>query len=231
MSNPAIGVTAPLLASAVAVNCRLGNNARGLLGATLTAGAYLDLLNKHELYLDGVRFLAMALPRRLAVWWGCLCVWQTERTELSRELSAALQAAVRWVVDPSEENRRAAEGPAQPDDFETAESCLAMAAHWSGGSMLPPGLPVVPPAEILTGKLVGGAILLAATQRGPSETHKLLRQSLSIGRDVARGNQLWTEYDLSLMEAQEAQQTQFGTRQETATLPVESTTITVPASV
>jgi hypothetical protein len=221
----------PLMAVDVAAKFRLLSTARRLLVPELTARGFLDLLIERELYVDALRLLALALPRRLAVWWGCLCVWQSFREKLPQDVVAALEAAVRWVLDPSEQNRRAAEEPGKSGDFETAASCLAMAAHWSGGSMLPPGLPVVPPAEILTGKLIGGAVLLAALQHGTGEYRRLIRQFLAIGHDIARGRLLWTELDLSAPEPSEAQTGGVLAPDQTEGIQVGSSTVLTPASV
>jgi len=185
----------PLSARSVAAGCRLDKKAKELLRDELTARAYFELLCERELFLDAIRFLSRALPKRLGVWWGCLCAWHVAGPDSPPEVLAALRAAVRWVLEPSEENRRAAEGPGQAGDFETAASCLAMAAHWSGGSMLPPHLPVVPPPEDLTGKLVGGAIQRAALKRGYAEVRRHYREFLAMGSEIARGRDLWAEFD------------------------------------
>ena len=35
---------------------------------------FLDALIAHERFADAIHFLAHAIPKREAVWWGCLCI-------------------------------------------------------------------------------------------------------------------------------------------------------------
>jgi hypothetical protein len=179
----------PVSCRTAAEICRdldLQDPARRLLSPDLTPRQFFERLVEQQEYADAVRFLAHALPKRLAVWWGCLCVWHVYRLEPPESVAAALDAALAWVLDPSEEHRRAAEAPAMVAELKSPAGCLAMAACWSGGSMAPPDLPVVPTPPDLTARLVGGAVLLAAAQRAP-RLDAFYQQFLALGRDVARG--------------------------------------------
>src|SRR5690242_6911001 len=111
----------------------LGDDAKALLAPGLKPPAYLDRLLQKGLVKDALSFVAAWLPAREAVWWGCLCAWHHGRPKPSDKEAAALRAALRWVHEPSEENRRAAKaagdavgGPATP------AGALALAAAWSG---------------------------------------------------------------------------------------------------
>jgi hypothetical protein len=84
-----------------------------LLRDAMDPGEYLDALTEQRLYRDALQFVAHLLPPRFAVWWGCLCAWHAARPEPPSVVAEALHAAVRWVLDPSEANRRAAEAPGQ----------------------------------------------------------------------------------------------------------------------
>lgn len=139
-----------------------------------------------------MRFLAHALPRRTAIWWGCLCLWQVARPEPAEAMRAALAVAVRWVQEPSEDNRRAADAPARAAGLGTAARCLAKAVFWSGGSLAPPHFPPVVPKPFLTAKAVAGAVLLAAAHSGPADVRRLRRREfLAVGREVAVGKVPW----------------------------------------
>jgi hypothetical protein len=83
--------------------------------------------------------------------------------------AAAVQAAERWVADPSEANRRAAQAASEAAGLGTPAGCAAMAAFWSGGSLAPPEAPVVPPGEILTAHGSAGPVMLAAVLTEPQK--------------------------------------------------------------
>ena len=72
----------------------------------LTAPQFFDRLVDQECYPDAIRFLAHALPKRQAVWWGSLCLWHVYRPAPPAAVADILQAAVRWVQEPMEERRR-----------------------------------------------------------------------------------------------------------------------------
>src|SRR5262249_59462974 len=137
-------------ALAVLARVRLEPQAAALLTAQHTPAQFVALLVEHGHAADAARFAAFALPRRRAVGWACRCVRQTLAPEAPGW--AAIQAAQRWASEPTEENRRSALAAAEGAGFGTAAGCCAAAAFWSGGSMAPAGLPLVPPAgHLLTG--------------------------------------------------------------------------------
>src|SRR5262249_60276058 len=84
-----------------------------------------------------------------------------------RSATDAVAAAEAWVYKPTEENRRAAMSKAQATQFDTPCAWAAVAAFWSGGSMAPPDVPVVPPPPFLIGRAVSGAVMRAAVT-GPA---------------------------------------------------------------
>src|SRR6266849_9173500 len=129
-------------AEAIAVHIRLSRDAAQLLRPELTPQAFFEMLVEREKDTDALRFLAHCLPKRRAVWWGCLCLWRTHGPEPAVKSSpiagpeaVALAAAARWVKQPWEENRLRAETPGREAGLKTAAGCLAMASFWSGGSM------------------------------------------------------------------------------------------------
>jgi hypothetical protein len=171
----------------------VGDEAKKLLRDGLTPRQYLDLLIEKQQFVDAVRFLAHALPKREGVWWACLSVRGGLGTALPAPQTAAVQAAERWVADPSEANRRAAETVANAAEPATPGGCTAMAAFWSGGSLAPANLPVVPPGETLTAHGVASAILLTAVASEPQKAPEKHRKFLAQGIEVANGLQRWKE--------------------------------------
>jgi hypothetical protein len=164
-----------------------------LLGAEMSPTDYFAILRERRMFADALRFLAHAFPKRVAVWWGCLCVWSVNREAPGEPFEAALRAAVGWVLDPSEENRRAAEKPGKAAGLGDPAGGLATAVFLSGGSMTPPELPAVPPPEHMTGKVVGGAVLLAAVKYDASRQRDNYRAFAALGADVLQGQNLWTD--------------------------------------
>src|SRR5262249_8807816 len=134
-----------------------------------------------------VSFLARALGRREAVWWACRCVGLVVSDKDRQEERAALEAACAGAAAPAEDNRRLAAAGAPAAGYARPAGCAAVAVFWSGGSLAPPGLPVVPPAEHLLPGAVANGILLAAVRHDPDKAEEKYRRFLALGKDVAEG--------------------------------------------
>jgi hypothetical protein len=184
---------APRTAADVCQSFEPGQDARGLLRDEMTPKAYFSLLVQKELYDAAVQFTARWLSKREAVWWGCLCAWDRKRPEPPEAIDGALGAAVRWVLEPSEENRRAARAAGKEAGAGTAAGSLALAAFYSEGSISYPDLPEVAPPSDLTARTVAIAVGLAARQGSPSEKDDRRRQFLQMGLEVALGKNPWDE--------------------------------------
>jgi hypothetical protein len=99
---------------------------------------------------------AYLLPRREAVWWGCLSA-RTLLSEVLQGESVALQAAETWVQQPTEENRRTALDIGTVGDRNAPLTWLALAAGWSSGTFSPTPIPVPP---YMTSRAVRVSLLL-----------------------------------------------------------------------
>lgn len=154
--------------------------------------AFFETLAQQRLWPDAVKVLAHLMDKRHAVWWGCLCCWPSERPEPKPANAKALHVTVAWVCDPSEPNRQACGAAGGTVGMGEAAGCLATAAFVSGGSMLPPNLPVVPPPPHLTGQVVASAVLLAAAASSSTDPDSLYHELLELGRAVAAGRFPWT---------------------------------------
>lgn len=175
-------------ATVIAQLIELEDAARALLIESHTPLAYIQLLQKEKHYSDAIRFLAMALPKREAVWWACVATRIMLIKDASAQEIATLSAAEAWVYQPTEEKRRQAMAYAEAAEFKTAASWAATAAFWSAGSMAPPDAPVVPPGPDLTAKAVTGAVMIAASYTAdPSKIDATYTKLLSMGLDVANG--------------------------------------------
>jgi hypothetical protein len=178
-------------AAEVCVHARLGPEALLLLRKDQTPRQFLELLLRTEKFSEAIRFLAFGLPRREAIWWGCLGVLHERGDRLLPPGEArALQAAVRWVIEPNEPHREAAE---QLAGTQTPANYMAKAVAWTGGSLSPPGLPVVPPPVELPHRGVNAA-LAQAIINGPIETiDTRFRHTLALGIHIARGHSPWSK--------------------------------------
>jgi hypothetical protein len=188
---PVLGLEQP--AADVCTRFALGHAARPLLQDGQKTRAYLQALVDAKQFIDAVKVLAHAVPKREGVWWACQCCRQDPGVEKAPKVLAALEAGERWVADPSEDNRRAAYPAAEAAGFDTPAGCAAVAAFWSGGSLGPPNVPVIPPGEGLTAHGVAGAILLAAATAPPAEVANTYRKFLARGVAVADGKNRWKD--------------------------------------
>lgn len=193
MSNGTLAKVTAKKAAEVCEQCPLGDAAKKLLRPELTPSQYLTALMEQQLDLDAIRFLAYALPKREAVWWACLCARSAHGPTPPQPTAAALQAAEKWAADPSEDHRRAAMPAAEAAGLADPAGCAAAACFWSGGSLAPPNLPVVPPGEHLTAHGAAGAVLLAAVVKEPARASEKHRAFLRLGLEVASGANRWKE--------------------------------------
>lgn len=171
----------------------LGDHAEALAEGDPTPRRFLDLLLDGEKYAEAARYVAFALPKREAVWWACRCARLAPEAPKPGDpgpASKALEAAERWVLDPSEENRREA-GTDGEAAVGTPAGCAALSAFWSGGSLAPKGLPDVPPADDLTARGVAACVMLAGVVAAPEKAPERYQDFLKIGLDVASGADRW----------------------------------------
>lgn len=162
--------------------------ALAMLAGLATAAEGIIRLESAGLRNEAARLAAHALPKREAVWWGCMCARAVPDPALLPVDADALLAAEAWVRKPTEENlRRAAMEAAQRTAFRSPEAWAAVGAFWSGGSMAPAGQPVVPPPDHLTGVAVSGGVVLAAVRLRPERAQDRLARFLAAARDIAAG--------------------------------------------
>ena len=151
------------------------------------AAAYIAALTASGLLVDAIRYLAVALPHREAVWWACAARRRLPAAETEPE-QAAWRAVEAWVYEPSEPNRQATYGHAEGLKFETAGAYAALAAFWSGGSLAPPETGQhIPPGDGLSGSAVGAAVMVCCVPGEAGTIADRHRLALEAGFDIARG--------------------------------------------
>ncbi len=174
-------------AEALCKDIDLTDEAKALLKPELSPAQFLESLIAGQHFIDAVRFLSRILPKRESTWWACLASRKTLGESPKEEYVNAVEAAERWVYQPSEENRRHCQTAAENTAYDHPASWAAMAGFWSSGSMAPADVPAVPPAEYLTGRAVAGAVMLAAVLTEPEKAPEKYRLFLEQGIDIACG--------------------------------------------
>jgi len=152
---------------------------------------FVGLLMESKLYTDAVRFLAHALPKREAVWWGWMSARKAAGENPPPPIKNALLATEKWIADPNEDNRRAAMAAGEAAQFSTGAGCAALGAFFSGGSLAPPDAPTVPPGEYLTAKAICGAVNFAAMSGEPAQAPEKFKTFISQGVEVTNRIKLW----------------------------------------
>jgi hypothetical protein len=188
MSDGAQTVTVTETLAAVA---ELGDKAMALLKPDYHPREFVRLLADNQLFPDAVRFLAHALPKREAVWWGWVSARRSAGPSPPPLIKAALAATEAWIAQPTEENRRAAHEAGKAADLGTPAGCAALAAFFSGGSLAPAHAPAVPPGEYLTAKAVSGAVVFAAVANEPEKAPEKFNNFLTQGLEVTVKIKLW----------------------------------------
>lgn len=120
-------------------------------------------LREQERMDVAVRYLGHALPRTEAIAWAAHLLKDWPRpSACGVPEQQALDSAIRWLEEPTEEYRRAAEDAADRAPEKSAEALLAHAVFMSGGSISQPDLPPVQPPPHVCGALAASAVLVAA---------------------------------------------------------------------
>lgn len=181
-------------AAVVCARFPLGDEAKALLREDQSPRELLDTLREAGLRLDALRLVAHAFPKRSAIWWGVICL--DREAEASPEpptpaASGALDAARVWVVEPTDEHRRAAMPAGDAAGLDTPAGSLAAAAYFSGGSLNPPGLDPSPPPGHLTAELVFVALSVAAFAEPADRADARLEAFLGLAVELTRGQHLW----------------------------------------
>ncbi len=166
----------------------LSEEATALLVENISPGDYLQRLIDADLMPDAIRFLARALPKREGTWWACLSARSTIDESSKPEEIKTLELAEQWVFKPTDEHRHAAHDAAQPLENDSPVYWSAMATFWSGGSLAPPDVAAVEPADHICGMAVAGAVTLAGLNENPSESKKSYDLFFKQGIAIANGD-------------------------------------------
>jgi hypothetical protein len=170
---------------------QMSDEAKPLLKDGLAPQAFFNQLVEKGHLLDAIKFLACALPKKEAIWWGILCARQGYGATVPPKVAAALAASEKWLTEPKEETRRAAEKASNEAELSTPGGCVAMGVFFSGGSISLPGLPEVPPADHHCAHFAACAVMLAAVVKEVEKAVEKHKAFLKLGGDVAAGTNKW----------------------------------------
>jgi hypothetical protein len=193
MSADAMERVSARTAAEVTSRYAAGEGALKRLQPGMTPRQYLDVLIEKEEFPDAARFLATALPKREAVLWATRCAERVAGENPPAPIFAALKAAEAWVAEPCEEARRAAQPAAEGAGYDTPAGTAAAAAFWSGGSLGPPDVAPIPPADHLTAHGAACAVMLAAVTTDPEKAPEKYRAFFRLGIEIAEGAHPWPE--------------------------------------
>ena len=165
--------------------------AAALLKDEMTPSQFLDALVGAEHIAGAVQFLAYALPRREGVYWGLLCARTALGDALGADAKATLDATETWLMEATDENRRALLPLADKVGYGTAAGCTALAGYFSGGSITPAEFEAVEPGPELSPKMLCNALQLSAVARTPDQIPELRRLFLEKGTAIANSPCPW----------------------------------------
>ncbi|MEZ8241555.1 Twin-arginine translocation pathway signal [Vibrio splendidus] len=137
------------------------------------------------LFSDAIMFIAHALPIRESVWWAVCCA--DTRMDWNEDETNAVRAARAWVHTPDETSRRFAEQMIDKAGLDTGAGWVAQAAFWSGGSMIKPEDPVVPPPPYLYAQAVAGSVNLCAVLPDGEHAQSRYHEFIDMGLNIASG--------------------------------------------
>lgn len=183
----------PALARDVAARFELSDEARALLTPDAKPAEFFALLSRRELYRDAFNFAAHYLPKRAAIWWGCLCAWELFRDNVPAAEAAPICAVVDWIREPSEEHRRAAYTAARTGKVGAIGGSLAMAVFAAEGSLSPADQPEVKSPDDQSANFVAAAVIIAGQMAPRKNRQQFQHHFLELAVDLSQGTALCDE--------------------------------------
>lgn len=165
---------AAALAAAAGLSAQSAATAAAADARAFAVGLYHD-----RRWADLIRYLAAALPKREAVWWGGLGFWRLADPKPVGPDREALAATLRWLVAPGDDTRQAALKAAQDTHPRAPAFWLAQAAAVD--------VPADRAGSENVGTFVGGLLRLAAATADPGRSPEADRHVAVLGLRVAAG--------------------------------------------
>lgn len=168
---------------------KLSEEAGAAIASATDGDALLAALLDGGHAVDAIRLVAAALPPREGVWWAWTAATHAARLtngdQWPAPLSRALAATERWIATPDDANRRAAWQAAQDVGLDTPAGSAASAAFFTGGSIAPADIAVIPAPPAIHASMAFGAVV-AASAADPEHFDALARAFVAQALEVIR---------------------------------------------
>lgn len=152
---------------------------------TVTPQDYFKSLRAAPDPAPALSYAAAALPKLEAIEWAVHALPDPAHDDPDYATRRLLRdAAIRWVGEPDEDNRRAMYTLAEGASSDWPETMIGLAIFFSGGSIAPEELDAVTADDRLCAKLVSGALRLAVA-RNIAAMPDLARSALDLADKVA----------------------------------------------
>ncbi|MGD8277598.1 MAG: hypothetical protein PVH00_06205 [Gemmatimonadota bacterium] len=153
---------------------------------------YVQILIRNRLYEDAIGLIAHVLPPREGVWWAWSCARDAAGESPPEPVTRALETTRSWIVEPTDENRRAAGEVAEELDYDSAPAFAAFAAFLCGETLGPADAAPAPPPPGASGKAIAGCICMAAATGEPEGIGARFEQFVARGLERADKGKVWT---------------------------------------
>ena len=144
---------------------------------------FRDLV-KLQKWQPAISFCAYLLPRRVAVAWACRSLRRMISAPTAEE-QRLLEFVEAWVAEPEEHHRRKALAAGTVGDPRSPTTWAALAAGWSGGSIVPEELGHVPAAPEQTAKAVRVCLFIALSRLEGEVKQRVMTACLQDGIQLA----------------------------------------------
>ena len=186
-SNNAVMKIDAKTAAEVCAQFSLRPDAKVLLRNGMSPREFIDALASGKQYVTGMDFMAHALPPRESIWWGALCLQYACGDNLSPLERTALHCVVHWILQPVEQVRLAAKGPADAVGPMSPSGALALAVYQTSANGAPGKSVAVLPKLGAPAKAVANAVKLACLRMPPAQITDTQRGFFELAISVAEG--------------------------------------------
>jgi hypothetical protein len=147
---------------------------------------FLRALGADKEWNPAISFCAYLLPRRTAVAWGCRSLRRALPRTVAEE-DKALAFAEAWVAEPEELQRRKVLALGNQSDTRAATTWLALAAGWSGGSVVSAESGYVAARAEQTARAIRVALMIAVSRLPVDAAGTIVPAWLEDGIQLASG--------------------------------------------